>query len=304
MASREKNQKAAAAANVAKAAAAASEAAEPREVDPLAYNVSLPEFEGPLDLLLHLIQSHELDILNIPMSFITKRYLDYLSLMKSMSIDIASEYLVMAAVLVHIKSKMLLPVVPKGQDDDLEEEELDPREELVRRLLEYQKYKNAAADLGNQSVLGQDVFLRPAVPVEKSDEIAPLAEVPIYRLFDAFSKLLEGKKIKVEHEVTFDRLSITDRINQIVTLLQERKKVTFEQLFESEGGANQTRFDIILTFLSLLEMTKLRMTRLFQADALATIHIELALSEGDDLPDLENLVVTADGGAGGASTSR
>jgi segregation and condensation protein A len=255
---------------------------EPRELDPLAYNVSLPnaEFEGPLDLLLHLIQSHQLDILNIPMSFITRKYLEYLSLMKSMSIDVASEYLVMAAVLVHIKSKMLLPVVPKGQDDELAEEELDPREELVRRLLEYQKYKNAAADLGSASVLGQDVFLRPAVAPEKSDEPAPLAQVPIYRLFDAFSKLLEGKKIKVEHEITFDRLSITDRINQILTLLQERKTLTFDQLFESSGA--QTRFDIILTFLSLLEMTKLRLTRIFQADALSVIHIELALAEGDD----------------------
>lgn len=271
MASRDRNAKA--------PAAATPTPEEPRELDPLAYNVALPnaEFEGPLDLLLHLIQSHQLDILNIPMSFITKKYLEYLSLMKSMSIDIASEYLVMAAVLVHIKSKMLLPAVPKGQDDELEEEELDPREELVRRLLEYQKYKNAAAELGTNSVLGQDVFLRPNVPVEKSTEKAPLASVPVYRLFDAFSKLLESKKIKVEHEVTFDKLSITDRINQIVTLLQERKSVTFDQLFETT--TNLTKFDVILTFLSLLEMTKLRMTRLFQADALALIHIELALSD-------------------------
>ena len=269
MASRDRNAK----------APAPPTAEEPRELDPLAYNVALPnaEFEGPLDLLLHLIQSHQLDILNIPMSFVTKKYLEYLALMKSMSIDIASEYLVMAAVLVHIKSKMLLPAVPKGQDDDLEEEELDPREELVRRLLEYQKYKNAAAELGQNSVLGQDVFLRPNVPVEKSTEKGPLAAVPVYRLFDAFSKLLESKKIKVEHEVTFDKLSITDRINQIVTLLQERKSVTFDQLFEST--TNLTKFDVILTFLSLLEMTKLRMTRLFQADALAIIHIELALTE-------------------------
>ena len=253
----------------------------PREVDPLAYNVSLPVFEGPLDLLLHLIQSHQLDILDIPMNLITGKYLEYLSLMKTLSIDVASEYLVMAAVLVHIKSKMLLPELPKGQDDGLSEEELDPREELVRRLLEYQKYKNAAADLGQQSVLGQDVFLRPAPPPELATEPGPLAPVPVYRLFDALSKLLEGKKLKVEHEVTFDRLSITDRINEIVTLLKARRTLTFEQLFDGQT----TRFDIILTFLSLLEMTKLRMTKLFQADTLGMIHVELALGDGDELPD-------------------
>src|SRR4051794_35479057 len=107
------------------------------------YVVALPAFEGPLDLLLHLIQKHELDILDIPVSFVTEKYLAYIDLMKELSIDIASEYLVMAATLVHIKSKSLLPAEPAGQEDDLTDEESDPRGELIRRLLEYQKYKEA-----------------------------------------------------------------------------------------------------------------------------------------------------------------
>src|SRR3954466_5933223 len=117
------------------------------------YHVSLASFEGPLDLLLHLIQKHELDILDIPVSFVTEKYLEYISLMEELSIDVASEYLIMAATLAHIKSKSLLPVAPTDQDEDGLDEELDPREELIRRLLEYQKYKQAAAELNDRGAL-------------------------------------------------------------------------------------------------------------------------------------------------------
>src|SRR6187399_1011509 len=123
------------------------------------YQVNLPTFEGPLDLLLHLISEHKLDILDIPISFVSQKYVEYILLMQDLNIDLASEYLVMAATLAHIKSKMLLPAPPEGQDDDLGEE-LDPRAELVRRLLEYQKYKQASEELLSSSVLGRDVFLR------------------------------------------------------------------------------------------------------------------------------------------------
>src|SRR5882757_5179916 len=122
------------------------------------YSVSLPMFEGPLDLLLHLCQKHELDILDIPIAFITEKYLEYLAVMQLLHLDIAAEYLVMAATLAHIKSKMLLPAPPPGQDDDAAaEEEEDPRESLIARLLEYQKYKHAAAELSDRGVAGQDI---------------------------------------------------------------------------------------------------------------------------------------------------
>ena len=125
----------------------------------IGYTVQLPNFEGPLDLLLHLIQQHELDILDIPIAFITEKYVDYILLMQELNIDIASEYLVMAATLTHIKSRLLLPV-PPDEAEEGDEEELDPRAELVRRLLEYQKYKLAAGELSSRSIFGRDVFAR------------------------------------------------------------------------------------------------------------------------------------------------
>lgn len=258
------------------------------------YRVSLPVFEGPLDLLLHLIQKHELDILDIPIAFITAKYLEYLDLMKDMSIDVASEYLVMAATLAHIKSKMLLPEEPKGQDDDMDLEGLDPREELVRRLLEYQKYKAAAEDLDGRGTLGRDVFLRGMQAEEaKDDGPAPLADTGIFELLDAFSKVLSRTKLKIEHEISFDRMTITERIQQLGDILAEKPRCTFDELFE---GA-KTRFELILTFLALLEMCKLRMTRIYQADALSEIHVELAATDPSG-----KIAPTSDGSVGEPET--
>lgn len=240
------------------------------------YRVSLPVFEGPLDLLLHLIQKHELDILDIPIAFITEKYLEYLDLMKGLSIDIASEYLVMAATLAHIKSKMLLPEEPNGQDDDLDLEGLDPRAELVRRLLEYQKYKNAAEQLDQRGALGRDVFTR-GVEAEaaKDDGPAPLAETGIFELLDAFAQVLARTKLTDEHEVSFDRMTLTERIQQIGDILAEKTRCSFLELFEGP----RTRFELVLTFLALLEMCKLRMTRIYQAGPLSEIYVELATAE-------------------------
>jgi segregation and condensation protein A len=240
------------------------------------YRVSLPAFEGPLDLLLHLIQQHEIDILNIPVSFITEKYLTYLTLMRSLSIDIASEYLVMAATLVHIKSKMLLPSVPAGQEDDsvLGEDEEDPRAELVRRLLEYQKYKAAAAELGERGTLGRDVFMR-GVPEPEPEGIAPFAPMGVFSLLDAFEKVLKRTKVKLDHEVVFDRISITDRIVELTEKLSERRSMRFEDLVlvTPDGGA-PTRFDLVITFLAVLEMARLKLLKVYQAGPLEPIHLQ------------------------------
>jgi segregation and condensation protein A len=240
------------------------------------YRVSLPAFEGPLDLLLHLIQQHEIDILNIPVSFITEKYLTYLTLMRSLSIDIASEYLVMAATLVHIKSKMLLPSVPAGQEDDsvLGEDEEDPRAELVRRLLEYQKYKAAAAELGERGTLGKDVFMR-GVPEPEPEGIAPFAPMGVFSLLDAFEKVLKRTKVKLDHEVVFDRISITDRIVELTEKLSERRSMRFEDLVmvTPDGGA-PTRFDLVITFLAVLEMARLKLVKVYQAGPLEPIHLQ------------------------------
>ena len=231
----------------------------------------MPTFEGPLDLLLHLIEQHELDIRDIPISFVAAKYVEYITLMEELNIDVASEYLVMAATLIHIKSKMLLPVPPADQEDE-DELGLDPRAELVRRLLEYQKYKQAAEQLGGGDVLGRDVFVR-GLPAPSVEGPAPLAGLSLFKLLDAFQSVLSRANTKIDHQIDLERFSITDRINQLVDLLQLHKRLSFEQLFE---GAT-SRADLIVTFLALLEMTRLRMTRLEQEAPLEPITIELAL---------------------------
>jgi segregation and condensation protein A len=244
--------------------------------------VELPEagFEGPLDLLLHLIQQHELDILDIPVSFVTEKFLATLSLMRALSIDVASEYLVMAATLAHIKSKMLLPSVPGGQDDDAAaEDEEDPRAELVRRLLEYQKYKAAGADLAERGTLGKDVFPR-GVGEPVPEGPAPFAELGVFSLLDAFEKVLSRANIKIDHEVIFDRISITDRIVELTERLTERKAMRFEDLLLGDTrDRGITRFDLVITFLAVLEMCKLRLVRVYQADPLSPIHVELGVQD-------------------------
>ncbi len=241
-----------------------------------AYTLTLPNFEGPLDLLLHLCQKHELNILDIPISFVTQKYLEYLKVMSLMNLDVASEYLVMAATLMHIKSKMLLPEPPKGQDDDALDEEEDPREALIRRLLEYQKYKQAAADLGGRGLTGRDVFLRGS-PVEEAvhEGLAPLAEVPLFSLVEAFQMVLTKSKVKLTHDIVADRINLSDRIRELQDLLLVRKRVIFEELFEGLA----TRFDLVITFLALLEMTKMRLTRLFQTEPYAPLYIESTVEE-------------------------
>jgi segregation and condensation protein A len=240
------------------------------------YEVSLPAFEGPLDLLLHLIQKHELDIMNIPIAFVTEKYLDYVVMMQELNIDIASEYLVMAATLAYIKSRTLLPT-PPDEAQQAEEEE-DPRMELVRRLLEYQKYKLAAEQLGGRAVLGRDVFSRGSKETVEEGP-APLAPLGLFKLLDAFEEVLKRVKQTKEHEIDFERISITERISQLSDILRSRPAVTFDDLFE---GA-RTRADVIVTFLALLEMTRLRLTRIFQESTYSPINIELSVRE--DAPD-------------------
>jgi segregation and condensation protein A len=251
------------------------------------YSVALPSFEGPLDLLLHLCQKHELNILDIPIGFVTEKYLEYLAMMQmaagSLGLDVASEYLLMAATLAHIKSKMLLPAPPPGQEDEASELEEDPREALIKRLLEYQKYKQAAADLAARGVTGRDVFTRGVVLEEAVNSgLPPLADIPLYSLLEAFQSVLDRAKVKLSHDVVADRISLSDRINELADVIRARKRITFEELFV---GA-MTRFDLVITFLALLEMTKLRMTRLFQTEPLAPLYVELAASDDQPLEAL------------------
>lgn len=233
-----------------------------REMPP--YTVRLQTFEGPLDLLLHLIQKNEMDIFDIPIAQITEQYLEYLKWMKTLNLDVAGEYLLMASTLLHIKSKMLLP-----QPTLEEEEPEDPRAELVRQLLEYQKYKRAATELNERPMLERDVFVRLVSEAEEAPEEEHL-EVNLFELIDAFRKVLERAKEEPVHEVVLDRLTVEEKAQEILLLLQrEKRSLPFHLLFPDQAS----RRVIIITFLAVLELVKSRWIRVFQAAPFETIRI-------------------------------
>jgi len=231
----------------------------------LDYTFRLEGFEGPLDLLLHLIQKNELDIFNIPIALITEQYLEYLQLMKVLNLDVAGEYLLMASTLLHIKSKMLLP-----KSSEREEEEEDPREELIRRLLEYQKYKQAGGELEKRPMLDRDVFIRlmPAEPEEVPEE--ERIEVNLLELLEAFRQVLERVKTETVHEVILEHLSVEDKIQEILTLLErENRSLTFHRLFPEQAS----RRVVIITLLAILELVKMKRIRIFQLAPFETIRV-------------------------------
>ncbi len=264
------------------------------------YKIELPEFEGPLDLLLHLVKKHELAIIDIPIAFITDQYLKMLDLMRALNLDVAGEYLLMAATLAYLKSRELVPPDPaellaagEGEDED---GDLDPRQELIRRLLEYQKYKAAAAQLGERPVTGRNVWPRGASAEEVAGMRvlpggAPLAEVPVFRLIESLERVLSRAKITASHDVVVDRVSITDRINALVERLDREGTFAFESCFDfvdAPQPLGQVRHQVVVTFLAILEMTRLKLVRLTQADALGAIYVSRAATELKD-------VVLADG---------
>ncbi|MFM2420305.1 MAG: hypothetical protein RL385_5028 [Pseudomonadota bacterium] len=257
------------------------------------FRLEVGTFEGPLDLLLHLIQDHELDILDLPIAFITAKYLAYLDLMRDLALDVVSEYLVMAATLAHIKSKMLLPSPPVGQDDE-PDDLVDPREALVKRLLEYQKYKAAAAELAGRGLAGRDVFTRGA-PAEKAKGELPLGGMTLFNLLDAFNRVLKRANADFSREIAAERITIQDRMQEIMDVLRERHRIEFVSLFE---GYIST-YDIVVTFLAMLEMGKQKLLRLYQADSYLSIYVELAPEPEAAERAIAFDAVTSDGGKPG-----
>jgi segregation and condensation protein A len=258
------------------------------------YRVTLPEFEGPLDLLLHLCKTHEIDIVNIPISFITQKYLEYLEVMQSMSVDVAADYLVMAAQLAYLKSRELVPT-PEPLEATAEEQELalDPREELIRRLLEYQKYKDAAEKLGGRPIEGRTVFAR-GMPIEVDDATRPLAEHSVWKLIESFGKLLDkaGKKITT-HNVVVDRLSIGARINQLADRLEAGGGTfRFDTCFNLELPEAELRDQVVVTLLAVLELAKLKVIRVLQSPDGDTLFISQV--PGTSLETARRIHVTSD----------
>lgn len=224
------------------------------------YSVHLDKFDGPMDLLLHLIKKNELDICDISIAVITRQYLDFIKLMKELNLEVAGDFLVMAATLLQIKSRQLLPLFDQ---EEPEAEESDPRTELVRRLLEYQQYKEAGMLFGARALLGREVFARtaaePSLTAAQNAE-GPL-EVSLFELVDAFRLLLQRIPAESFHDVApGDSLSIADCINEILSLLQEQETVQFDDLTRDE----LTRERVIVTFLALLELCRLKLIRIFQ----------------------------------------
>ena len=248
----------------------------------MSYEIKLDVFEGPLDLLLYLIKKNEIDVYNIPIALITDQYLQYLEIMRSLNLDLAGEYLVLASTLIHIKSRMLLPQI---EDRDAEaEDEQDPRLELVQQLLEYKAYKEAALCLDRRSLLERDVFKRayplPEMEVTEEDR-AECIELSIFELINALQKIV--KQIdKAEYlEVQGERISLADRINEIMERLTETRSLTFQDLFDGPGD----RRVIIYTLLAVLELMKLRLIRAYQSGPCGVIRILLAVPD-DAAPKL------------------
>lgn len=239
-----------------------AESPEIQTSDPKLYNIKIPVFEGPLDLLLHLIKENKIDIYDIPIALITRQYLEYLEMMRELNLDIASEFLVMAATLIYIKSRMLLP-----KDESGEVMEEDPRLELVERLIEYQAMKEAAFGLKEREEEWSGVLSRPPLIEEEPEELY-LFDVNIFDLLTAFKRLLDRLPPEAQ-EITAETLTVKDRIAFILDVLEKRDALTFEDLFVGM----RTREMLIVTFLALLELLKLGLVRAYQERPFSIIWI-------------------------------
>ena len=238
------------------------------------YEVKLEIFEGPMDLLIHLIRRHKVDIYDIPIALIMDQYLGYIEMMRSLNIDVAGEFLEMAATLAYIKSRMLVPRI--ASEDEGQEE--DPRMELLRPLLEYARIREAAQTLAGNLQLDRDVYVREIPPEELwghegSEEIA---EVGLFELLNALQEVL--KKAEPEHamEMTADTLRLKDRINQLMETLAGVTSVSLHELF----AASARKAEMILTFLAILELMRLQMVRAFQHQPSGIIRLYLAVEDG------------------------
>ncbi len=241
----------------------------------MAYQVKLEHFEGPLDLLLFLIREHEVDIYDIPISLVTQQYLQYLELLKLLDLEVGSEYLLMAATLLRIKSKMLLPRRPEED----EEEAVDPREELVQRLLEYRQFKEAAGVLNEHQDRNADIFYHP--PVEHLDEDLNGVEtldtrlagnLNLWDLLQAFKFTLDRAKDDFDRTVERETISIEERMEDILDRLRRRKNLFFSSLFQED----LSRSFLIITFLALLELIRQNRVVFEQTDTLGEIWLTLS----------------------------
>jgi segregation and condensation protein A len=253
----------------------------------MTYQVKLQDFEGPLDLLLHLIRKNELDIYNIPIAEIASQYLAYVEVLESLNLDGVGDFLVMAATLAYHKSKMLLPS-PAEEDED-EEDEFESLESLRRRLIEYQRYKEVGQALGERELLDRDVF-KIQLPSDgdgfEGDQ--PVLKASLFDLLDAFQKVIEQAPKDTIHEVIPERIRLVDRIVEVLDIVSEKRSIPFEDLF---GGA-PTREMILVTFLSILELVRLRLIRAYQFEAFGPVQLRVLSEDGDQKEKLKESLRT------------
>jgi segregation and condensation protein A len=249
-------------------------------IPPYALQVFLEAFEGPLDLLLYLIRRQNIDILDIPIAEITKQYVKYIEVMEELQLELAGEYLLMAAMLAEIKSRMLLP-----RPESHEEEEEDPRAELVRRLQEYERYKKAAEDISDLPRLERDVFLASADAPERK-VVTTMPDVTLKELLLAFHDVLKRAEMFSNLQMTREPLSVRQRMSEILTRIKASKFIGFSSLFDPEEG----RMGVAVTFIAILELLRESMIEVVQSDAYAPLHVRAAsnvhLVSNEDAPAL------------------
>ena len=235
-------------------------------IPPQALEVFLEAFEGPLDLLLYLIRRENIDITDIPVADITRQYVEYIGLMHEMQLELAGEYLVMSAMLAEIKSRMLLP-----RSTEIEEDEADPRAELVRRLQEYERYKQAAEDVDALPRLGRDVYQAAAEPPER--KIIPMPpEVDLQDLIAAFQDVMKRASMYAHHHVQLESLSVRERMSSVLSKVNSTHFTRFADLFTVEEG----RMGVVVSFLAILELVKESLLELTQSEPYAPIHVKAA----------------------------
>jgi segregation and condensation protein A len=245
--------------------------------------IKLPVFEGPLDLLLFLIRKNELDIYDIPIATVTRQYIEVLRSMRELDLDVAGEFFVMAASLMEIKSRMLLPRGQAAVDESADEDPLDPRWELVHQLLQYKKFKEAAAKLDELAAFQRDLLPRQVLEVAVTENERPLKPVDRIELWNAFNLVLRRLAEKlVVGEIKGEEVTVSDKMEELLHLIQTRRAFLFTELFD---GRPVTVRVLVATFIAVLELTRLRKLRVRQDEAYADIHVE-AVDDPADLPGL------------------
>jgi segregation and condensation protein A len=257
----------------------------PDDAPKIQVKFDIQEFEGPLDLMLHLIRKNHMDIRAIEIAPITRQYIEYIRLMEILNLEVAGEFMVMAATLIHIKSKMLVPVSPAEAEG---EEGEDPRELLVQRLLEFERYKQAAGVLRQQYEIRTATWIRPdeVVPKFKDDAGEEMLEAGLFDLVSAFKELLDRRKLLVQHEVENEAKSLDQAINDLLGMIKAGESLEFMTVFESLN----TKAEMILMFIALLELVRLKRVKVYQRSTFEGIRLFRPIGPVDDAPVFTTVV--------------